>query len=324
MSKRELQAKDNLKMDDRSREERSGRFDFLSVAKYITAFSILLTLVSFAVIVMNGFIYGVDFAGGTEIQVSFPQPVPADKVRAFTDKEGFKNSTVQGIGADNRGYLIRLDTVLGKTDQETNENMKRAVRKATDGLTSTFPGATIDKINTIGPQAGSELRKNGILAGFYCLLLILIYVGLRFDYKYAPGTIFCLIHDSIITLGIYSFFHWEVTTQTMAAILTIIGYSMNDTLVIFDRIRENEGIYKDKSIAWISNRSINETLSRTILTYLTVFITVLSMFFLANGVIKEFARAMLVGMTLGIYSTVYVATPAMLWLDRYQKHRTKK
>ncbi|MGE4133886.1 MAG: protein translocase subunit SecF, partial [Bdellovibrionales bacterium] len=133
-----------------------------------------------------------------------------------------------------------------------------------------------------------------------------------------------LFHDAVITLGIYSLFDWEFTVQTLAAILTIIGYSLNDTIVIFDRIRENWAHYRDKDLYWISNKSINETLSRTILTYLTTYMTVLSMFFFADGVIRDFARTMLIGMFLGAYSTVYVATPLMLVADRYQKWKKQK
>jgi preprotein translocase subunit SecF len=146
-------------------------------------------------------------------------------------------------------------------------------------------------------------------------------VGLRFDYRYAPGAVFCLFHDAIITVGLYSLFNWEFTVQTMAAILTIIGYSLNDTIVIFDRIRENQAHFRDKDIYWVSNRSINETLSRTILTYLITYMTVASMFFFADGVIHDFAIAMMIGMFLGAYSTVYVATPLMLILDHYRKRR---
>jgi preprotein translocase subunit SecF len=182
-------------------------------------------------------------------------------------------------------------------------------------------GAVVRRVDTVGPQVGAELRRNGILAAFYCLLLILIFVGLRFDYRYAPGAVFCLFHDAIITVGVYSLFNWEFTVQTMAAILTIIGYSLNDTIVIFDRIRENQAHHRDKDIYWISNRSINETLSRTVLTYMITYLTVGSMFFFADGVIHDFSVAMMIGMFLGAYSTVYVATPLMLILDHFRKRR---
>jgi preprotein translocase subunit SecF len=303
--------------------ENPGRYDFLGIAKYITAGSVVLTFAALCVIVAKGFTYGVDFAGGTEIQVQFEKPVDASQVRKFSSDMGFPHASVQAYGTNNE-YLIRVETAIGKTDKETNEIMKQTIEKLKGGLNTEFKneGATVRKVDTVGPQVGAELRKNGILAGFYSLLLILIYVGLRFEYKFAPGAVFCLFHDAIITLGVYSLFDWEVTTQTMAAVLTIIGYSLNDTIVIFDRIRENSHIYHNKSFAWLANRSINDCLSRTILTYIFTFVTVLAMYFLAGGVIQDFARTMIIGMCLGVYSTIYVATPLVLLLDRFQHQKT--
>lgn len=305
------------------REESSGRFDFLEPAKYIATGSILLTFFSLILIFSKGFVYGVDFAGGTEMQVQFGKPVEADRVRKFTVDAGFPNASVQAYGSDNE-YLIRLETARGKDDKETNEILKKTIEQLSQGLSQTFAteGATVRRVDTVGPQVGAELKKNGILAGFYSLLLILFYVAIRFDYKFAPGAVFCLFHDAIITLGVYSLFRWEVTTQTMAAVLTIIGYSLNDTIVIFDRIRENAGHYPDKNFYWIANRSINDCLSRTLLTYLFTFMTVLSMYFLAGGVISDFALTMLIGMCLGVYSTVYVATPLVIALDKLQNRES--
>ncbi|HMN69682.1 MAG TPA: protein translocase subunit SecF [Bdellovibrionales bacterium] len=301
-----------------------GRFDFLGVAKYITIASVALTVLALILIASRGLNYGVDFAGGIEMQVQFNQGVDAGQVREFMAAEGFANANVQALGKDNE-YLIHLET-KGETDEEANTFITQTVEKVKTGLAAKFgqDGATVRRVDTVGPQVGAELKRNGILAGFYCLLLILIYVGLRFDYRYAPAAVFCLFHDAIITVGIYSLCGWEFTTQTLAAVLTIIGYSLNDTIVIFDRIRENIPIHRDKDLYWVSNRSINETLSRTILTYITTYLTVSSMFFFADGAIYEFARAMMIGMFLGAYSTIYVATPLMLVADYYQKNAAKK
>ena len=302
------------------KEESWGRYDFLGIAKYITAVSMLLVVISLCIIFAKGLNYGVDFAGGIEIQAQFNTSVDASHVRKFMSELGFAHANVQALG-DKNEYLIHVELPSGKTEQETNAFIQDTVVKFKAGLTQTFgpDGATVRRQDTVGPQVGAELRRNGILAAFYCLLLILIFVGLRFDYRYAPGAVFCLFHDAIITVGIYSLFNWEFTTQTMAAVLTIIGYSLNDTIVIFDRIRENQSHFRDKDIYWVSNRSINETLSRTILTYMITYLTVASMFFFADGVIHDFAVAMMIGMFLGAYSTVYVATTLMLVLDRYQK-----
>ncbi len=302
------------------KEESWGRYDFLGVAKYITVMSMALVVISMIIIVTKGLNYGVDFVGGIEVQAQFNPTVDASHVRKFMADEGFAHANVQSLG-DKNEYLIHLETPAGKSEQETNAFIQQTIDKIKGGITEHFAkdGAVIRRVDTVGPQVGAELRRNGILAAFYCLLLILIFVGLRFDYRYAPGAVFCLFHDAIITVGIYSLFNWEFTTQTMAAVLTIIGYSLNDTIVIFDRIRENQQHFRDKDIYWISNRSINETLSRTVLTYMITYLTVASMFFFADGVIHDFSVAMMIGMFLGAYSTVYVATPLMLILDRYQK-----
>lgn len=304
----------------KKKEESWGRYDFLGVAKYITAGSVALVVLSLIVIFVKGLNYGVDFSGGIEVQAQFNSTVDAGHVRKFMSDIGYGHANVQSLG-DKNEYLIHVESPSGKTEQETNTYIQETITKIKSGLTEHFAkdGAVVRRIDTVGPQVGAELRRNGILAAFYCLLLILIFVGLRFDYRYAPGAVFCLFHDAIITVAIYSLFNWEFTTQTMAAVLTIIGYSLNDTIVIFDRIRENQSHFRDKDIYWVSNRSINETLSRTILTYLITYLTVASMFFFADGVIHDFSVAMMIGMFLGAYSTVYVATPLMLILDKYQK-----
>lgn len=298
------------------KEESWGRYDFLGPAKYITGVSMVLVVISLLIIFTKGLNYGVDFAGGIEVQAQFNQGVDAGQVRKFMSDIGFSHANVQSLG-DKNEYLIHVESVEGKSEQETNKFIQDTILKLKSGMAER--GAVVRKVDTVGPQVGAELRRNGILAAFYCLLLILIFVGLRFDYRYAPGAVFCLFHDAIITVGIYSLFNWEFTTQTMAAVLTIIGYSLNDTIVIFDRIRENQHHFRDKDIYWVSNRSINETLSRTILTYMITYLTVASMFFFADGVIHDFSVAMMIGMFLGAYSTVYVATPLMLILDKYQK-----
>lgn len=302
-----------------------GRFDFLGVSKYLTVISTIITLGSFVLIGVRGLSYGVDFAGGIEAQVKFNQEVDPAVMRSFMGEIGFERASVQSIGG-NSEYLLRVEMIQGQSDDATNKFIQDTVEKLRAGLTTKFAdkGAEVRRIDTVGPQVGAELRRNGVLAGFYCLLLILVYIGLRFDYRFAPPAVFCVIHDAIVTVAIYSIMGWEVTTQTMAAVLTIIGYSLNDTIVIFDRIRENQVEYRGESLYNIANLSLNETLSRTILTFVTTLMTVSAMFFFADGVIQDFARTMMIGMFLGVYSTVYVATPLVLVIDKIQRHRKQQ
>lgn len=301
-----------------------GRFDFLKVSIPLAIFSVTLTFLSLGDIFLAGFNYGVDFAGGTEIQVQFADHVPVSQVREFTTSMGYPDASVQSFGEENE-FLIRIGTVEGQSESQTNAALNETIKKITEGLETTFQSQspTIRRVDTVGPQVGKELKKNGILAAFYALLLILIYIGLRFDYQFAPGAVFCLFHDAIITLGIYSIFNLEVTVQTMAAVLTIIGYSLNDTIVVFDRIRENASVYRGRDFRWLANRSMNDSLSRTILTSATTFLTVLAMYFLAGGVIADFALTMMIGIVLGTYSTMYVAIPLVIFFDRLQNRGRK-
>ncbi len=304
-----------------------GRFDFLRWSNFFTVVTGLIVAASLALMAVKGLKYGVDFAGGIELQVHFENPVEAGRVRQFMEQSGHPQANVQALGSENE-YLIYIQSVENaheKSDAQENEEIQAIVQKLKSEMTTHFAAEKADvvRVDTVGPQIGAELKRNGILAGFYCFLLILIYIGLRFDYRYAPAAVFCLFHDAIVTMGIYSLFQWEFTVQTLAAVLTIIGYSLNDTIVIFDRIRENVVVHRDKNLYWISNRSINETLSRTILTTLTTGFMVVAMYVLADGAIQDFSRAMLIGMVLGVFSTVYVATPLMLMADKYQKSKRK-
>ncbi len=301
-----------------------GRFDFIGIGKILVPLSILAVVFSLLHIFMKEFKYGVDFAGGTEVQVKFNQAIETSKLRTFMSGIGYENASIQSFQTGNE-YLIRIDPIKAATEKETNQALNETIAKITTGLGEDFKdqGASIERVDTVGPQIGTELKRNGILAAFYSLLMILIYVGLRFDYKFAPGAVFCLFHDSILILGIYSVLRWEMNVQTMAAVLTIIGYSLNDTIVVFDRIRENEALYRDKPFSWVCNRSMNDVITRTILTSLTTFASVMVMWAFAGGVIREFALTMAIGIVIGSYSTIYVATPLVILFDKIEKSKKR-
>jgi len=292
-----------------------GSIEFIGKAPIFGGLSVLLVIASLALIMIKGFNYGIDFSGGTEVQVRFTQAVSVDELRDFTKSIGIEKAAVQSFGEDNE-FLIRMETIEGENQVETNKMVNAAVKKITTGLSSKFEGAELRKVDTVGPQIGAELRNNGLLAVFYSLIMILIYVGFRFDFQFAPGAVICLFHDAIITLGIFALFQKEVNVQTLAAILTIIGYSLNDTIVNFDRVRENIPLYKKKTLDFIVNRSVNEVLSRTILTSITTLLAVLCLFVLGKGVVKDLAFTLAIGVVVGTYSSIYVASPLTIVFDR--------
>ena len=284
--------------------------NFLGPAKFLTPLSVLLSFVALAGIISFGFVYGIDFAGGNEAQVRFQKNITAEEIRQTLNRKGLKNPTVQKFGTENE-FLIRLEAA-----SEEQQNIEK-LKTLTETLNSSFKqqGIEIRRIDSVGPQIGKELRRNGILALIYSLLMILIYLGLRFDSKYAPSAVFCLFHDAMITMSLFSFFRLEVNVQTLAAILAIIGYSLNDTIVTFDRIRENSQILGNKkSFFDICNQSLNEVLSRTLLTSVTTLLALLAMYNFADGVIKDFAFTLSIGIFIGTYSSIYIATPLLLFM----------
>jgi preprotein translocase subunit SecF len=299
-----------------------GRFDFIRLAWPMGGISLLLTVAAIVLIFTRGLNYGIDFAGGTEVQVRFNQPVSMKDLREAIEQVGITNPSVQSFGGSNE-FLIRLESPRAATEKETNDLVNANVAKMKAQLKTKFalPDEGILRVDTVGPTVGGELKRNGFLAAFYCFLVILIYVALRFDYKYAPGAVLCLIHDSIVTVGVYSILWREFNVQIMAAILTLIGYSLNDTIVTYDRIRETTPHFPDRSLKFVINKAINDMLGRTILTAGCTMIAVLALFFFGGGVISEIAFTMIIGILIGTYSSVYVAAPLILVMDWFKKHK---
>jgi preprotein translocase subunit SecF len=296
-----------------------GRFDFVSKVGLFGGVSLLLVTASLIYMAVHGLTYGIDFAGGTEVQVKFGQPTKIEQVREVVSKLGFAHEGVQAIG-DQSEYIIRFQTPDAKTDKEANENQTKAVNQLRDVITTQMSANQPDirRVDSVGPQVGAELKRNGLLAVFYCLLVILIYVGLRFDYSFAPGAVLCLAHDAIITLAIFILTGREVNVPILAAILTLIGYSLNDTIVVFDRIRETEHLYHDKGIKFVINKSINDMFGRTIITSATVFTSALALYVFAEGTVSDIAFAMCVGIVFGSYSSIYVAAPLILIVEKFK------
>ena len=276
-----------------------------------------MTIAALIFLAVRGINYGIDFKGGTEIQVKFSQPVTIDQVRESIEGMSLGEVGVQSIGDANE-FVIRFQGVQGKTDKETNDILNKSISEVKGKITTKFASSNPDyrRVDTVGPQVGGELKRNGLLAMFYCLLVILIYVAIRFDYNYSPGAVACLFHDAVITLAIYVLVGKEVNIPIMAAILTLIGFSLNDTIVVFDRIRETEHKYRKEGFAFIINKSINDMLGRTLITSGTVFVSSLCLYIFAGGVVSDIAFALCVGIIFGTYSSIYVAAPMILFVNK--------
>jgi preprotein translocase subunit SecF len=302
----------------------TGRIDFLGKAKYLVPLSFILVAAALVEIAFHGLDYGIDFAGGTEIQVQFQSEVGAEALTKSVEDLGYKNVSVQKFAEGNE-YLIRLASLTGENDQDANQKLNQMIKAVTDAIGAQFADQkpNVRRVDSVGPQAGSELKRNGLLATFYSLLVILIYIGLRFDYKYAPGAVFSLFHDVVITLGIFSVLDHEVNLQTLASVLTLIGYSLNDTIINFDRIRENEKLHPDQDIVGLVNLSVNEMLSRTVLTSLTTLFACATLYIFADGSIRDIAFTLGIGIVIGTYSSIYIAAPLMIATDRWEKRKTQ-
>ena len=297
--------------------ESFGRFDFVKSVGLFGGISAFLVVISLIYLSVRGINYGIDFKGGTEIQVKFTQPVTIEQIRNSVEGMHLGEVGVQSFGEGNE-YIIRFIGEKAATDKETNEKLNTSITLVKEKLSAQFAasGVEIRRIDTVGPQVGAELKRNGFLAVFYCLLVILIYVSIRFDYKFGPGAVICLFHDAVITLAIFMLVGKEVNVPILAAILSLIGFSLNDTIVVFDRIRETEHIYKKKGWAFIINRSINDMLSRTLITSGTVFVSALCLYLFAGGVVSDIAFAISVGIFFGTYSSIYVAAPLILVMEK--------
>lgn len=307
----------NVMQSSKNNQNNFGRFDFVKNIGLFGGISLLFVVLSLIYLSVRGITYGIDFKGGTEMQVKFSSPVSIDQVRNTVSTLNLGDVGVQGFGEGNE-YIIRFQGKHGASDKETNELLNESIEKLKSTIHTQFESQQPDfrRVDTVGPQVGAELKRNGYLAVFYSLLVILIYVAIRFDYKYSPGAVMCLFHDAVITLAVFNLVGKEVNVPIMAAILTLIGYSLNDTIVVFDRIRETEHMYRDKGMAFIINKSINDMLGRTLITSGTVFVSALCLFIFAGGVVSDIAFALCVGILFGTYSSIYVAAPFILIMEK--------
>ncbi len=283
-----------------------ARWNIMGLRKKAMILSSTLVILSLILLLLRGLNYGVDFTGGYVVEVGYEQPVKLSLIRDALANE-FADSVVQHFGTS-RDVLIRLAPREGVNSADLSQNIFQVLQAATER------SVEMRRVEFVGPQVGEELREQGGLSVLAALFCIVVYIWLRFEKKFSVGSVIALVHDVIITLGVISLLQVEFDLSVLAAILAVIGYSLNDTIVVFDRIRENFRKLRKVTALEVMNISINETLSRTLITSLTTLIVLFALFFLGGEIIRGFALALIVGVVVGTYSSIYVASAAVLAL----------
>ena len=291
-------------------------FDFMGKIKAAVIFSTVLILIGLgSVAVSGGLKFGIDFAGGTLIQLQFKSPPDIEVIRDGLKTIGLGESTIQEFGSK-KDILIRV-----QRSEEKLEAVGSMVRKSLMGKFN-VDEITVERVEMVGPKVGRDLREKALLSILYAIIGIVIYISWRFEVQYAIAAIIALIHDVLVTMGAFSIFDKEFTLVIVAAFLTIIGYSLNDTIVVFDRIRENLRRKGKASISEMINTSINQTLSRTLLTSGTTLLVVIALFVFGGEIIHDFSFALLVGVFIGTYSSIFIASVFLVyWDSRKTAHR---
>ncbi|MFL2948618.1 MAG: protein translocase subunit SecF [Nitrospinales bacterium] len=292
------------------------RFDFMGKIRVAMIISGIVILVGLGSIVFSGGLkYGIDFAGGTLVQLQFKSPPDIEVIRDGLKTIGLGESTIQEFGSK-KDILIRVER-----SEEKLEAVGAMVKRSLSGKFNSDE-IIVERVEMVGPKVGRDLREKALLSILYAIIGIVIYISWRFEFQYAIAAIIALIHDVLVTMGAFSILDKEFTLVIVAAFLTIIGYSLNDTIVVFDRIRENLRRKGKLSLSEIINSSINQTLSRTLLTSGTTLLVVLALFFFGGEIIHDFSFALLVGVFVGTYSSIFIASVFLVyWASRKSAHR---
>jgi len=287
-------------------QETRFNFDIMGKRKLASVFSGILIIIAIASLAIQGLNLGIDFTGGTLVEVGYSEAVDLTQVREALVNSEFKNAIVQYFGSAN-DVLIRIPPSEGLNSADISS-------KILGVLSNTGQNLEMRRIEFVGPQVGEELKNDGGLAMIYALMGILIYVAMRFQMRFSVGAIAALVHDVLITLGIFSVTHFEFDLTVLAALLAVIGYSLNDTIVVFDRVRENFRKFRDLTPVEVFNFSLNQTLSRTIMTSLTTLLVLIALFIFGGETIHSFATALIIGVLIGTYSSLFVASPVTIAL----------
>ena len=285
-----------------------GKFniDFMGKRHLAIVLSALMIAVAIGSLVFKGLNLGIDFTGGTLIEVDYPQPATLEAVRSTLSDAGFEQAQAQHFGSS-RDVLIRIAPREGRESAQLSEDVLAALRTQDASV-------EMRRVEFVGPQVGEELTEQGALAMIYALIGILIYIMIRFQWRFAPGAVAALVHDVLIIVGFFSFFQFDFDLTVVAALLAVIGYSLNDTIVVFDRIRENFRKMRKRTSLEVVNSSINQTLARTLMTSITTLLVLVSLFVFGGEVIHAFSLALILGVVVGTYSSIYVASTATLAL----------
>jgi len=290
----------------------NNQINFNKYFKIFNVFSVSLMLISIVLLLFKGLNYGVDFKGGTLIELRATD----QQITIFQLRKSFLNMNLGDVNVKefgkNNDFLIKFEKKKNNNVnliQDIKENLNKSIGS----------GYNFRRVESVGPKVSSELLKSGIIAIFLSLAAMLIYIWIRFEWQFSLGAIYALFHDVILTLGVFSLFSLEINLSIVAAVLTIVGYSMNDTVVIFDRIRENLKKFSDIKIFDLTNTSINETLSRTIITSVTTLLALVSIYIFGGEILRGFSLAMILGVIFGTYSSIYIANPVLILLNVTQK-----
>lgn len=291
--------------------------DFVGKRKLALIISLVVLAIGIVSLVFRGGpSYGIDFAGGTLVQIKFSETTSAAQLRATLEGLDLHGLTIQQVGDDNANeFLVRA--------QEAGEKLENFAAKISTALIKDYGAgkAEIRRTEMVGPQVGKDLRNKGVQAIFFAILGMLAYITFRFEFRFGAGAVIALFHDVLITLGLMSLLNLEIDLTVIAGFLALVGYSVNDTVIVCDRIRENMGKLHNQSLAHIINRSINETLSRTVMTSGLTLLSVLALFLFGGSVIHNFAFVLLAGIIVGTYSSIFIASPVILVWESYRTGR---
>ena len=298
----------------------SGKiYDFMSKRNIFISISILFIIASIILIFTKGFNWGIDFKGGTVVQVQFEKKAPIKEIRKLISKS-YEGISVTNFGSDKEVIIKFPVTAKNSVTKNLGDEMAQVLKP--------LGKFDIRRVDIIGAKVGNELRDNGIKALLFAIIGVLIYVAFRFEWRFAVASVLALFHDIIISIGFVSLFNVDVNLDVLAALLTILGYSLNDTIVVFDRIREEVTQTKERDLAKIINSAVSQTLSRTVLTSLTTFLVVLTLYLFGGEIIKPFSFTLLVGIIAGTYSSIFIASPLLIWLnfkvDDFRKQLAEK